>query len=384
MPWSEVTEMHAKLKFINDYLCNKYTIAHLCRVHNISRKTGYKIINRFNNFGIGGLSSLSRTHQNHPLTTDNETINFILDIKKEYPTWGPNKVKQFLDRDYSNKKWPAVSTIGGIFKKHGLVSSDRKRKRIVKPYTDPLKECDRPNAVWSADFKGQFKLGNKRYCYPLTITDNFSRYLIICKSLLSPNLKETKDGFIKAFQKYGLPQAIRTDNGSPFASNAIHGLSSLSIWFIKLGINIERIDLGHPEQNGRHERMHRTLKAEATKPPGSNLITQQKKFNKFINIYNNIRPHAALEGKSPSEIYMPSQINYPKKIKEVDYGADKTVRKVRYNGEIKFANREYYVGKVLKGETVGLKQFEEDVWIIYFYHLNIGMINTRKLLIERF
>lgn len=384
MAWSEVTEMNFKIKFIHDYLSNKYTFTELCSIHNISRKTGYKTVDRYNNEGPTGLISRSKTHSNHPFTTKSETKKFLLDIKNKYRYWGPKKVKQWLHQEYPDKNWPAASTIGTIFKEHGLTNTF-KRKPRVSVYNKQLANITAPNDVWSADFKGQFKLANKQYCYPLTISDNYSRYLIQCKTLPGTTLTSTKHGFIEAFQEYGLPKVIRTDNGIPFSSQGACGLSRLSLWFIKLGITPERIPHGRPDCNGRHERMHRTLKAETTIPPGDNFSEQQDKFNEFINLYNNIRPHYALDGQRPKDLYVPSERMYHESnIKPPEYDLDMTVRRVRHNGYINFASYDYYLGEIFYGEDIGLKKMDEDTWVLLFYKTIIGTLNTLNKLLDRY
>lgn len=296
MPWSEVTEMNSKIKFISDFLDKNHSFTSLCTIHGISRKTGYKLIKRYKEEGSVGLMSKPKTHHNHPFTTDNKTKDFIIDVKKRYPHWGPKKIKHWLINEYSEINWPAASTIGTILKNQGLVRPFKRRTR-VSVYNHKLADINAPNDVWSADFKGQFRLGNKQYCYPLTITDNYSRYFLQCKIVPGTKFLETQAGFIEAFQRYGLPKVIRTDNGIPFASAGACGLSRLSLWFVKLDILPERIPLGNPQCNGRHERMHKTLKAETTKPAGHNFIEQQHKFDEFVTLYNDVRPHEALNGK---------------------------------------------------------------------------------------
>lgn len=384
MPWSVVKQMDSKIQFLGEYLKNEKSITELCKKHNISRPTAYKVINRYNQEGINGLDERSKAHINHPSVTPEAVQSFLLEVKGKYPTWGPKKIKQFLKIEYPDKKWPAASTIGDIFKKNGLVIPAKKRPNLVTPYTRPFEECNQPNDVWSADYKGNFYLKNNNgSCYPLTITDNFSRFIIDCVSLSSPNLKETMKVFEKVFNTYGLPKAIRTDNGTPFASSSIMGLSTLSILFIKLGVTLERIQKGHPEQNGRHERMHRTLKAEATIPPCSSHTAQQERFNQFMDNYNNIRPHAALDGKRPSDLYTPSIRPYTG-IKPAEYNKNMRILKVRHKGDIKFANRQFYIGSVLSGELLGLQEVDDNKWVVFFYNLMLGTIDRTTKSLHKF
>lgn len=239
----------------------------------------------------------------------------------------------------------------------------------------PFQGYDNPNDVWSADYKGEFRTGDAKLCYPLTITDNNSRYLLECRALSRPTYEQTHPWFKWVFREYGLPEAIRTDNGSPFASVALGGLSRLSAWFIKLGIRPERIEPGRPDQNGRHERMHKTLKEETAKPPMSNLRAQQRAFNEFQKEYNTERPHEALNQKPPDSVYQPSLRSYPRRLLKVEYGADVVVRKVRHSGEIKWKGNFIYVSQVLAKEPISLKQTDEHLWEVKYSFHSLGMLN---------
>ena len=278
---------------------------------------------------------------------------------------------------YPEALCPAISTVGEILKRHGLVRP-RKYRRHVEPYSEPFATCQGSNQVWSADFKGKFRLGNHRYCYPLTITDNYSRFLLGCQGMYRPILKETKEQFEKVFYLYGLPDVIKTDNGAPFAGSGPAGLSQLSIWWLKLGILPERIDLGCPEQNGRHERMHRTLKEATTKPPKMNLRRQQDRFDAFVDEFNHERPHEALNDKYPGEIYKASIRPLPSKLPDVSYPGHFEVRLARSNGEIKWEGKKYYISELLYGEPIGIEQVEEDKIAIYFSKLKIKVIDLKR------
>lgn len=297
MSWRNYDQKEQKMLFISDWLKQETTMSDLCRCYGISRKTGYKLIHRYEEEEFKAFEE--RTHARHYINnqTSSEMCSEIVKTKKKFLYFGPRKIRDWLIRQYPHRSWPAASTIGEILKNNGLVKPRRYRRK-VEPYTAPFANCQHANHVWSADFKGQFRLGNHRYCYPLTISDNYSRFLLTCYGLYRPTLKETKEQFEKAFYLYGLPDFIKTDNGLPFAGNGTAGLSQLSVWWLKLGIIPERIKPGHPEQNGRHERMHRTLKEATTKPPQSNLCRQQLKFDEFINEYNHERAHDALGGEN--------------------------------------------------------------------------------------
>jgi len=381
MNWQNTEAETEKLKFIGDWLKNEFDFSDLCRRYGISRKTGYKLINRYKEEGERALRPRSHAPHHHPNATSYEKKEYLIALKHRYPKWGPEKLRDWLLLNKSNENWPAASTIGDILKKHDLVKSRKYRKRVV-PHTNPFAECNAPNHIWSADFKGQFRVGEP-YCYPLTISDNYSRYLLTCEGLLGPRLKETMIGFKKAFIAYGLPNVIRTDNGQPFAGMGIGALTSLSIWWIKLGIMPERIEPGHPEQNGRHERMHRTLKEAVASPPKTNFVDQQRSFDKFRHEYNHERPHQSLGGKRPADIYKSSQRTYFDNVPEITYPADFEIRKIRSNGEIQWFSKKYYVSELLYGEPIGLKMIDDRRAILHFSKLKLGLIDAREDKINR-
>jgi len=299
----------------------------------------------------------------------------------KHRSWGPKKILAKLKEKAPYESWPAPSTAGEWLDKKGLVKS-RKMRRRVPPYGEPFIRCTEPNDIWSADYKGQFRTQDHKICYPLTISDNRSRYIIACTALAGPRYKESKDVFEKAFKEYGLPLAMRTDNGTPFAGKSIGGLSRLSLWWIKLGIMPERIEKGMPQQNGRHERMHRTLKSETVNPVGINMADQQEKFDWFRMEFNEERPHEALGQIAPVKVYCRSKREYTDKIYPGEYDVDYAVRTVRQNGEIKFKGTLYYVSELLTGERIGLKEVAEGKWQINFRIQPIGILNLLKEKIE--
>lgn len=376
MTWRTRNEQDEKVRFIGSWLSGEYSFTELCERYEISRKTGYKLINRYELEGLQAAEAKSHARHHHPNETVYEVKEKIIALKYRYPKWGPRKIRDWLLLNESEGHWPVISTIGEILKRHSLVKP-RKYRRHVPPHSAPFLECNKPNAVWSADFKGQFKVGG-RYCYPLTITDNYSRFLLLCDGYNRPTFDDTIKGFRKAFIAHGLPEAIKTDNGSPFAGTGIGGLSRLSIWWLKLGIMPERIKAGCPEQNGRHERMHRTLKECTALPAEENFKAQQEKFDKFRNEYNHERPHEGLEGKRPGDVYQRSQRELPNKLKEIYYPEQMDIRKVRSNGEIKCFGKKYYLSELLVGEPVGLEMIDEDRAILHFAKLKIGIIDARE------
>lgn len=380
MPWKETGPMDQKIQLVAAWLSGRYTKATLARRFGISRKTVYKWIDRYTRWGEAGLSDCSRAPHSHPNTTSTQVVDEILRVKLRYPHWGPVKIGDYLNFNQPHREWPAPSTIGSILKRHGQVKSRTSRPH-TPPHSQPLSHCVYPNDVWSADFKGQFRLGNHRWCYPLTISDNASRYLLVCQGMYRPTAQGVWSPFERVFREYGLPLAMRTDNGIPFASTALGALTRLSIWFIKLGISPERIAPGKPQQNGRHERMHRTLKAEA--PAQGDLSAQQRAFNRFRREYNNERPHDSLNGVPPYHVYHCSDRQYPNRLPTVEYDTTCQVRRVRSNGEIKWRGKFIYVSEALRGEPIGLQQVEHNRWQVYFAHYPIGVLDDILCKIER-
>lgn len=374
MPWKETCAMDQKIQMIGDWLSEEHGITELSKMYGVSRKTVYKWIGRYEAEGPPGLEERSRAPMSHPNATPLSMAREIVAAKLRHQSWGPKKLLAWLEERYPGKRWPAASTVGDILKKEGLVKS-RKRKRKTPPYPVPFSECHRPNAVWCADFKGQFRTGDGELCYPLTISDNYSRFLLSCRGLNHPTYEAVRPWFEETFKKYGLPEAIRTDNGAPFASVSLGGLSKLSVWFIKLGVRPERIGTGRPEQNGRHERMHRSLKEATASPPRSDMGEQQKAFDEFKHEYNFERPHEALGQKTPDSFYRPSLRPYPFKVPAVEYHGDVIVRQVRHNGEIKWRGEFIYVSEALAGEPVALKQKEEHLWEVSFSSYPLGVLN---------
>jgi putative transposase len=382
MTWGNTNIKREQVKFIGDWLKETYSFSDLCAKYGISRKTGYKLVNKFEKEGERAFESKSHARHTHPNKTSEETMARILALKCRYPKWGPQTLRTWMLRNEPSLPCPATSTIGEFLRKMQLVKPKRSR-RHVPPHSEPLAGCNEPNQIWSADFKGKFRMGDGHYCNPLTVSDNFSRYLLDCTGLERATLDETKKCFIRVFREYGLPNAIRTDNGPPFAGTGIGGLSQLSIWWLKLEILPERIALGCPQQNGRHERMHRTLKEATAKPASKNLAEQQKSFRKFMEEYNHQRPHQALGGQCPADVYSASHRGYPEKLSEIIYPHDMEIRMVKHNGEIKWAGKRFFLSQLLTGEPVGLESIADGVVIIYFGRLKLGKIDARDDRITR-
>jgi putative transposase len=379
MPWQECNPMDERLKFIARLLDGD-AMSELCREFGISRKTGYKILNRYNTCGLQGLSDRSRRpyRQANQLPVQIETL--IVRLKQDKPSWGAPKIRERLIRLYPDVHRPAISTVHAVLDRHGLVK--RRRGRRNRAQGTPLSRPGEPNDLWCADYKGEFMLADRRYCYPLTVTDFASRYLIACEALSSTKEDYAFSVFESTFKEFGLPRAIRTDNGVPFAGpNALFNLSKLSVWWLRLGIEIERIKPGNPQQNGRHERMHLTLKLETTKPAAGNVLQQQAKFDDFIDCYNNERPHQALGMQCPAERYVPSTRPY-QGLPELDYPLhDKTVT-VTTCGRICFNRQKINLSQVFAGQNVGIKQVSDEIWLVTFMDYDLGYFDDETCRLE--
>ena len=371
--------MDERLKFIARLLDGE-RMSDLCREFGISRKTGYKVWNRYQSVGVRALTDRSRRPYRYANQIPLQIEKFILRCKQERPTWGAPKIRELVLKKFPEIKPPAKSTVHAVLDRHGLVTSRRARKYKARGTT--LSESKEPNDLWCTDFKGEFMLGDKRYCYPLTITDHSTRYLLACEGLESTQQSSAFSVFERVFEEFGLPKSIRSDNGIPFSCpRAIFGLSQLSVWWLRLGIQIERIKPGHPEQNGRHERMHRTLKKEATKPAADNFLQQQAKFDEFIGIYNNERPHEALEMKCPGDLYKPSLRPYGG-LPNLQYPFhDRTITVTRC-GRICMNNRKVNFSLVFAGQDVGVKESEDGIWLVSFMDYDLGYFDFEGMRFE--
>ena len=376
MPWKEIYVMDQKIQMIGRWLSGEYSISELSRIYGVSRKTVYKWVERYRNDSENGLKELSSRPLRYARATPADVVSDIIILKERYPTWGARKLEGWLKAHRPEKEWPVTSTMQEILKRHGLVKARRKRHH-TPPYNEPFMKATQPNEVWSIDYKGQFRLGCGGLCYPLTLTDNYSRYILGCWGLEHPAYEPTRYYMEKAFRRYGLPDAIRSDNGTPFASVGVGGLSRLSVWFIKLGIVPERIEKAHPEQNGRHERMHRTLKSEATKPPRYSMSEQQRVFDRFQSYFDNERPHEALGQRPPATAYRKSERKYPGKLASIDYPEHYKTRHIHRGGGLKWQNKEVYFSSALAGEYVGLTEVDNGIWRIYFSFYPVCNLDER-------
>jgi putative transposase len=364
--------MDERLRFVARVLEGE-KMAGLCREFDISRKTGHKIFNRYQECGLEGLTDRSRRPYRHANRLPFQVETLIVQLKNEHPSWGAPKIREKIRRRHSAITLPAISTVHAVLDRHGLVT--RGRRTRYKANGTTLSRPTRANDLWCADYKGEFMLADRRYCYPLTITDFASRYLICCDALATTKEVYAFTVFERAFKDFGLPQAIRTDNGHPFASvTSFFGLSKLSVWWLRLGIGIERIKPGNPQQNGRHERMHLTLKKEATRPAAKNFLQQQGKFDQFIECYNHERPHQALGMKYPAELYTSSPRPY-QGLGELEYPFhDRTVT-VTSCGRICLGSRKINLSAVFAGQNVGIKEVSEKIWLVTFMHYDLGFFD---------
>jgi putative transposase len=376
MPWKETCAMDQRAKFIFDVQQAKLSKAELCRRYGISRPTGDKWLQRYAQGGLPALADISRSSHRHPNEIPQELAEMIISLRRRHTRWGPKKLRILLQERYPKMVWPALSTIGEILRRAGLTVG-RKPRRRTPPYTQPFAACGSPNDLWCADFKGWFRTGDGRRCDPLTITDSHSRRL-----LRTVGLTETKFGVVKpifeaAFREFGLPLAMRTDNGPPFASRGIGGLSRLSVWWLRLGIQPERIAPGKPQQNGRHERMHRTLKAETANPPAKDLRRQQQCFDAFVHEFNHVRPHEALGQNKPGLVYTPSPREY-REPAEVWYPDEMEVRSVKSNGVIHWRGDSVFLGEALGRQRVGLSEVADGCWVVYFCRQALGVVDQQR------
>ena len=375
VPWNSTSPEVEQIRFIERWESKGETFLDLCQAFGISRKTGYKRVHRFQAWGWDGLGDLSRAPHQHPNQTEWAVAERLIAARQAHPTWGPKKLVAWLKAREPGVPWPAPSTVGDLLNKAGLVRR-RKRRRQTAPWSQPFVQAEQPNDLWCIDFKGWFRTGDGVRVDPLTVEDASSRYLLACHGLRQPRGSEVRRVLEEVFREYGLPQAIRTDNGSPFASVGLGGLSSLAVWWVKLGILPERIEPGHPEQNGRLERLHRTLKAETANPPQPTWQRQQRAFQDFRSGYNQERPHEALQQQPPARRYRPSVRPYPRRVDSPEYEAGTTVRRVRTNGEIKWQGQLVYLSEALCGEPVALTPQDDRFWTIRYGPLQIGLLDS--------
>jgi putative transposase len=369
--------MQERARFVLERERGEYTMSELCAIYGVSRETGYEWWRRYQQTGLAELCDRGRAPAQHPNQSAAEIGAAVLELRRAHMTWGPRKLKRVLEREHPETQWPAASTMGTMLAREGLVIARRKRRR-VEPYTRPFAAATEPNRVWCADFKGWFRTRDGERIDPLTISDAHSRYLLRCQAVEKTDTARVQAIFEAAFREYGMPQAIRSDNGSPFASRGVAGLSRLAVWWMKLGIVPERIAAGHPEQNGRHERMHRTLKAETAAPPAANRRAQQRSFDRFRQEYNQQRPHQALAMQTPAAVFVSSPRVFPARVPEPQYGSALTVRRVDCTGHFSWKHENVFLSEVLDGERIGLLPIDDRHFTIYFAELPLARFDRHR------
>lgn len=375
MPWTETNPVLERRHFAHDFDSGHWTMTELCLRYGISRTAGYKWIDRYLQDGARGLHDHSRAPRSCPHQTPDKVVQLILEENAQYG-WGARKISRRLSKLHPDLELPARSTIFDILERHGRVHPRNTKRRWKHPGAAALNTVA-PNQIWTVDFKGQFRTRNGIYCYPLTILDHFSRFLLCCYGLLDVRTEGVKAQFLRLFRAFGMPDAIRSDNGAPFASTGIHGFSQLNVWWLQLGITHQRITPGSPQENGAHERMHKTLKAKVTKPPAANLNLQQRAFNSFQDTYNNIRPHEALDDETPASRWTPSSRPYPERIQKPEYPGHLEIRRVSNCGAFRINCAQVFLSQTLNGEDIGLEEVQDGLWNIIYYNVLLGRFDER-------
>jgi transposase InsO family protein len=389
MPWKDSTVIDERVKFVRAY--DKYvrsrerTMADLCAEHGIARKTGYKMLERRDQGGWPALAERSRAPHSGPHWCSSDVVAQVLEIRLEFSHWGAETILSHLQRTDPDTSWPSASTIHGWLKQAGLVERSSSRRRYPHPGKPALPALERPNQQWSVDFKGHFRTRDRRYCYPLTVADSFSRYLIGCQGLTSTAFELVWPVFERLFREYGLPESILSDNGTPFSSNSVKRLSKLSVRWIRLGIVPRLTQPGKPQQNGQHERMHGHMKRLVCSEPSANCREQQKQFDWFEDHYNRVRPHASLDKKVPADLYTPSLRAWPTSLPALDYPSHFLPRRVRSNGEIKWQGQSFFLSEPLVGEMIAFELVADGCWILHFGPVELGFYSARdrKLHLDR-
>ena len=378
MPWREMSPMQQRLEFIRDYETELFTMTELAAQYRISRKTAYKWLHRHEADGAPGLVNRSRRPTRCPHATDPALVEALLAIRRRHPRWGPKKLLTVARRRQPTRDWPARATVAALLTRHALILPHRRASHAVPATPSRLVTPTRSNEVWTTDFKGEFRTGDGVYCYPLTLRDAFSRFVLRCDAFLARSTALTQRRFDRAFREFGLPERIRSDNGGPFASVGLGGLSHLSVWWMRLGVVPERIAPGHPEQNGSHEQFHSVLKAETARPPAPNCAAQQQRFRRFCRIYNEERPHEALADETPATRYEPSRRAMPTRLPPLEYPGHMEVRRVASKGAISWNGAPLFVATALEGEQVALEEVDDGWWTLYFATVPLARYDARQ------
>lgn len=381
MPWRESVAMDERLQFVRDALGDRFTMSELCARYGVSRRIGYKWLARYEAEGRRGLVDRSRAPHSCPHRIPSQIADLLVAERQTHPHWGARKLLKVLaTRHPSIRVWPAASTAADLLARRGLVQRRRRRRAPIHPgVVRPTTAA--PNDLWTADFKGQFRTGDGRYCYPLTIADHHTRFLLACRGLLSTQTVTARPVFERAFREYGLPIAIRTDNGVPFATQAIHGLSYLNVWWMRLGIIHQRIRPGCPQENGAHERLHRTLKRQAIRPVRGSCAAQQRNFDTFQREYNTERPHERLGQQTPASQYRPASRPYPDRLPPLEYPGHFLVKKITTGGTFRFRHRLVYLANAMVDQQIGLEETDDGIWAIYFTTVLLATFDERDYII---
>lgn len=376
MPWKGASLMDLRRQFLETRQKGLYTLTELCERFGISRKTGYKWLERHRTEGDKGLLDRSRRPHSCPWQMAPALAEELLAFRRAHPDWGPEKLLDLYSNQHPGLALPSISRVANLFHRHGLISPKRRRRSWDHPGKPTLLPTG-PNELWTADFKGQFRTQNGVYCFPLTIVDRFSRKILACQALPSTRTALARPVFERLFREQGLPAAIRTDNGTPFASTGIHGLCELNVSWIQLGIRHQRSRPGCPQDNGAHERMHRDLKRQTTRPPARNLVAQQLAFDRFLDEYNLVRPHQALGGKTPATLWTPSPRHFPHRIAAPRYPGHYELRRVSNAGTFRFQRRQLFLSNALAQELIGLEEIDDGIWSIYYYDVLLARLDDR-------
>ena len=377
MPWRETSPMEQRLEFVREYATGLFTMTELAGQYGVSRKTGYKWLEQYEAEGVLGLRDRSRRPHHSPQATDPEVVDALVALRRRHPRWGARKLLVVAARRRPHVEWPSRATVCTLLTQRGLVTPRRRRARSPFGPASPLAPIIAVNQVWTTDFKGEFRTGDGVYCYPLTLRDGFSRFVLRCDAFLGRTTAATRSRFERAFRDYGLPERIRSDNGGPFASPGLGGLSQLSVWWMRLGIVPERIALGHPEQNGSHEQFHSVLKAATARPPAANAAAQQQRFRRFCREYNEERPHEALHDDVPASCYAPSARSLPTRLPPLEYPGHLEVRRVSSCGAISWSGAPLFVATALAGEYVAFEEIDDGLWTLHFGTVALARYDDR-------
>ena len=373
--------MNLRMRFVTDWKRDCWTMTELCADYQISRKTGYKWVERYDSGGVLGLQDQSRRPDHSPNATAPDVVDALVGLRRRHPRWGAKKLLAVAAREDRQTAWPSRSTVCDLLKAQGLVAP-RSHRHPHARVPSPRAPLTAVNQTWTTDFKGQFRTGDSVYCYPLTLRDGFSRFVLRCQALAGPTYEATRPQFERAFAEYGLPDGIRSDNGGPFASSGLRGLSRLSVWWLRLGIRLERIAPGHPEQNGSHEQFHAVLKAETARPPAANARAQQRRFTRFCAEYNEDRPHEALGDQTPASCYHPSPRSLPTRVSPVEYPGHWEIRRVSPIGQVSWGGQVLFLSGALAGEDVAFEEVEEGLWTVHFATLALARYDARQRRIQ--